>query len=353
MADAREKAVIKQLSDLYSRSRYIIDFMTSLRAPLGHGDMIEIPQNSATTVLADGDTSTAPEAITTTVLTLNANLHPWMNVRIPMVASVQLLDGSWAEQTARQSTVQLKNDMDSDLAEYLLTVAYDTSATYHDNVAGDSLSEDDILNCKAALLAQDGVNSEDLVFLVSPFGEASIMSIAGFVPNFQEAERGNLGIPRLGTVFGIPVFASNSIPRNRSIVGTAAVTSGTGTVLTITVGAGHGVVPGMIVTTTGFDATENQASVVVASVTATSIVCTIVGGTDGTSADADGFVQVDSSENIMLDRSHCWVAQQMLPKTRHVGDFNTTREALQISTIWGRVARPGRVRVLHSPASAA
>lgn len=350
MADAREKAVVKQLADLYSRTRYIMDFMTSLRAPLGNGDMIEVPDIDPLTVNADGDTSSAPEAVTTNVITLNANLHPWVNIRIPKVDSIQLLAGSWPEQVARQATVMLKNDMDSDLAEYLITVAYDTSATYHDNVAGDSLSEDDILNCKAALLAQDGVMQENLVLLVSPYGEASLMSISGFVPNFQEAERGNLGIPQLGTVFGIPVFSSNSVPNGRTVASTAF--SNVSNVQTITVASGHGIVPGMLVTfdtvTAGGDVASATA---VTSVTATTVVIANAGA-DASGTEA-GTITIQSSENLMLDRSHCFVAQQMLPKTRVVADFNTTREAIQISTVWGRIARAGRVRVLHSPLSAA
>ena len=348
MADAREKAVVKELADLYSRTRYIIDYLTSLRAPLGRGDSIEIPDNDPITVNADGDTSAAPEAVTTNVITLNANLHPWVNLRIPQVDSVQLLAGSWPAQTARQATIQLKNDMDSDLAEYLLTVA--ASTAYHDNVAGDSLTEDDILNSKAAMLDQDGVQVEDLALFVSPYGEASIMSISGFVPNFSQAEQGNLGIPKLGTVFGLPVYASNSVPHSRAVASTAfAIVSN---VLTVTVAAGHGIVPGMLCTfdtvTAGGDMPTPTA---VTSVTATTVV--FAHTASNAAATEAGALTVRSSENLLLDLSHCFVAQQMMPKTRIVPDFNTTREAIQISTIWGRLARAGRVRVLHSPAASA
>lgn len=352
MADARSKAVLTALEPLYTRTRYLIDRVRDLREPTGLGDRIEIPQIAQLSVTASGASTTAPQAVSTSVLALTVDREPWINSLLPQLDSVQLLDGRWAPQVAEQATIMLKNSMDEHLARDFLakTQCFDTSGTYHVNVAGDSLIEDDILNAKAFLLAQDGVMQENIGLVVSPYGEASIQSIAGFLPAGQVLEQGVLGIPRVGTVFGIPVFSSNSIQRNPSAAATA--TSITSNVCTATVAAGHGFVPGMLVYTSGMTTNIARASAVaITSVTATTIVFPLVAA-NGSNGSAGSVLGI-SSMNLMLDFSQVFVAQQMYPKTRTVADFQSTGDALQVSTIWGRQSRVGRALVVHSPGSSA
>lgn len=352
MADARAKAVLEVLSDIYSRSRFAIDSVTPLREPLGMGDIIEVPSISALTVTASGATTTAPQAITTNILSLNANLDPMINALLPRLASTQLMNGKWAEAVGRQAMIMLKNNMDETFLQFLgETVAWLTgsTATYHDNVAGDTLTSIDWLNSKAGLLAQDGAQEQNLIAFVSPYAEASIRSIAAFVPNFAEAEKGNIGIPMLGRVHGVPLFMTNSIRRNKSVATTAA--SITTNVATATVAAGHGFVPGMLITTTGLTVNATVA-VAINSTTATTIVYNLTGA-DGAMADGVGNVVDASSWNIMMDVAQVWTAQQLGPMVRIVPDFQTTGDALQLSTIWGRQARAAYTRVLHSPGSSA
>lgn len=350
MADARAKAVLSRLADLYGRTNYGIDLVSNLREPLARGDTVEIPDISSFTVIADGTTSTAAAAVTTNVISLSANLHPWINVELPAVASMQLLDGAWASQVAEQGLVQLKNSMDQAfLRTYLansLCWTTGTAATYHDNVAGDALTGADILNCKAALLANDGVSEGNLIMIVSPYGEASIMNISAFIPNYQAAEQGNLGIPRLGYVYGVPVYSTNSIQRSNAVATTAV--SVTSNVATATVASGHGIVAGQVISTTGL--TTNVTNATVTSTTSTTIVYPCTTG-DGAFGDGVGTITANSSDNLMLDKSQIFVAQQKMPSVRVVPHDDTTGDALQISAIWGRIGRTGRCRVLHSPAA--
>lgn len=353
MADARAKAVLGVLSDIYSRGRFAIDAVTPLREPLGLGDIIEVPSIAALTVTASGATSTTPQAITTNILSLNANLDPMINCLLPRLAATQLMDGRWAEAVARQAMIMLKNDMDAAfLRTYLAqSIAWTTgtAATYHDNVAGDSLTSADWLNAKAGLLAQDGCQEQNIVAFISPYAEASIRSIAAFVPNFMEAEKGNIGIPMLGRVHGIPVYVTNSILRGLNIATTAC--SITTNVATATVAAGHGLVAGVPITSTGMTVNQSVATAIT-STTATTIVYALTGA-DGAMADGVGTIIDASSWNVMMDIAQVFTAQQGGPMVRVVPDFQTTGDALQLSTIWGRIARAAYTRVIHSPGSSA
>jgi len=217
---------------------------------------------------------------------------------------------------------------------------------YHINPEADSLSEDDILNGKAALLSNDGVEAQNIIFVVSPYAEASIASIAGFIPNGQMAESGMLGIPQIGTVFGVPVFSSNSIKRNQSVATTAVSVSSLSA--TATVAAGHGFAPGQVITTAGL--TTDSTSVVVTSTTSTTVVFPTTAG-DG--AMGVGTITDASSRNLMMDKSQIFAAQQRLPSVRTVPYFNRTSDALQISSVWGRIGRAGRCYTVHSPGSSA
>lgn len=354
MADARAKAVLEVLSDIYSRGRFAVDAVTPLREPLGLGDIIEVPSISALTVTASGATTTAPQAITTNILSLAADRDPMINCLLPRLASTQLMNGKWAESVARQAMIMLKNSMDeSFLRTYLAQVigwTTGTAATYHDNVAGDTLTSIDWLNAKAGLLAQDGCMEQNLVAFISPYAEASIRSIAAFVPNYNEAEKGNLGIPMMGRVHGVPVYVTNSILRNLSVA-TTAVSVATN-VATATVAAGHGLVAGVPITTTGH--TVNQATpTAITSTTATTVVYALTTGDVSPMADGVGTIVDASSWNIMMDIAQVFTAQQGGPMVRVVPDFQTTGDALQLSTIWGRIARAAYTRVLHSPGSSA
>lgn len=352
MADARSKAVLDALEPLYTRSVYLIDRVRNLREPLGAADSIEVPASPQLTVAANGANTTAPQSGTPTVLAVNPNLHPLINVLLPAVDQVQLLGGTWAPQIAEDATQQLKNSMDNALCQDYLarTLAYDTAASYHDNLAGDSLTEDDILNSKATILAQDGSMASSLALITSPFGEASITSIAGFTPMAQQIDQGLLGVPQIGKVFGIPVLSTNAVQRSLTIAGTGSITSN---VATVTVAAGHGFVPGAMVYTSGFTVAGGQniastSAVAVQSVTATTVVFAL-SGTNGSIG--SGSIIMRSCMNLLVDLKHIFVAQQRFPTIRVVDDYQSTSSALQVSALWGRIGRAGRCRVIHSPPS--
>lgn len=351
MTDARAKLVQDALVDLYSRGpAFAVDLVN--QRDLGNAETQEIPNIGSLTVTADGATSTSAQTVTPTVLSLTANLHPFINIELSVLAKKQSLNGNWAAEVAKSAMIQLKNYQDEALLRTYLanTLCWTTgtAATYHDNVAGDALAGADILNCKAALLANDGTMPQNLALFVSSYGEASIMNISAFVPNYGAAEQGILGIPKLGSVYGIPVYSTNSVQRSNVVATTACTISSN--VVTCTVASGHGLVAGQVVDLAGTTVTGTGKTIT--STTATTVVFALTGA-DGAMADGVGTLTANSSDNIMIDTSMIHVAQQIYANARIVPHDDTTGEALQISALWGRVGRTGRARVLHSPATSA
>lgn len=359
MADARAKAVLNELVDTWSRAAYIQDIMTQLDAPLGFGDVVEVPSISDLVVYSNGASSQAAQAITTSILTLTADQHPWIPAMLPKVAATQLLNGAWAGQVASAATEMLKSSIDQSIISYLrgVIVASAGDTTNIDNLtaaAGTSvpaLSAVSIYNSVAGLENLSGAQRSRFAWVLNPYAQAEMASIAAFIPNAGASERGVLGIPQIGSINGVPVYVSPNVPRRRTVASTAwAITSTT--THTMTVAAGHGIVPGMMITFDTFTGAGDLTTAVrVSSVTATTVVYTSTGLSNGSQTEA-GTITIEACENHLLDLGHHYVAMQQLPSVRVVPDTTTTGDILQVSAIYGRVARSGRGRILLSRATA-
>lgn len=357
MADARAKAVLNQLVDTWTRAAYIQDIMTQLDAPLGFGDVVEVPSIADLTVYSNGASSQSAQSITTSVLTLTADQHPWIPAMLPKVSATQLLDGAWAGQVASAATEMLKSSIDQSIISYLRGVmiasAGDTSNVDNLTASGGTsvpaLSAVSIYNSVAALENQSGAQRSRFAWVLNPFAQAEIASIAAFIPAYQQAEQGQLGIAQIGSLNGVPVYVSPNVPRRRTVASTAY--SITSNVETVTVAAGHGIVPGMMVTFDTVTAGGDCATAArVTSVTATTIV--FPNTVANSSATEAGTITIEACENHLLDLGHHYVAMQQLPSVRVVPDTTTTGDILQVSAIYGRVARAGRGRILLSRATA-
>lgn len=350
MADARVKQVLESIIDNMSRSAHIFDLITDLGPALGKGDIIEIPQQVAPNNVS-ATTRAAAQSLTPTVSSLTVDQEVFFNINMPKLSSHQLINGRWAELTGVRSAQRGRNVMDDALIANLATVvAWDTGATYHSNVDDGDLADDDLYLAEAQILANDGVMRENLLYVVSPYAEGSFRNVVpSMVPGFVGGSaNGDIGLKTLGTVNGIPVVPSTGILRNRTIA--ASATNIASNVCTATVAAGHGLVPGVLVSTTGM--TTNiapGAAVAITSVTATTIVfpLTAANGSNGT-----GNVVSRTSMNLLLDRSCVFGARQILPELREVPDPESAATALQYYAAYGYQGIAGRVRVLHTRGSA-
>jgi hypothetical protein len=349
MTDAREKLVQAELFPLYSRSSYAADKFTNYTSKLGKGESIEIPSIADVAVIASGATGAAPVSATPSVLTLTANLDPMFNVKLSKIESEQNLGGNWAQQVAKDITGQMKNAIDDlVLRDYVCKqLCWDTSASYVDNVAGDALVDTDVLGCHAALTSQNGTSS-NLGLFMSSYGVNSLRKEYKELISINPLDpAGVLGLPYVGEIHGVKVFQSNSVPRN--ITAAASATNIATNVCTATVPANHGFLAGMMIHTTGMTANIAAGSpVAITSVTATTIVfpLTAANGSNGT-----GSIVGHASLNVMADLDHLFVSMKEVPDVAYVKDYNSSNEALQITTVLGRIGRVGRARLLLSPGS--
>lgn len=351
MADSRTKAVWGRLAPLFAESNYAIDLATtSLREPLGLSDAIEVPSIAELTINASGSVGASPEAVTTSVLTLNANLEPFINALLPKLSSLQNLgNGEWASQTAEQCVSMIKNSMDEALLLYLIERNWTDDATplYTVNPASDSLTTEDLLTAIATLTANRGTTESDLVFMMSPFGRASLSNITGFVPNMAGPSIVN-GLPMVGTVYSIPVYATSSAPDGRETASSAFVDDGTDTTITV---ASDSMVVGQPVSFTTATSANDFSSKLITSVAAGAITVASATGAAATETEV-GAVTLEASESLLIDKNSTYVAMQEFPSTRIVPISTSSSDALQVSSVWGRVSRIGRAMVICSPKSA-
>lgn len=351
MADARAKAVAPFFIDnWFTRDR----FHSALR-DLGsinrYGDIIDIPYQAAPTN-ASPTSRAAAQSLLPSIYTLTADQEAFYNIAIPRLEAQQLVNGSWPMLTGEMAAEHMLNVIDLNLITYFnLTTCWTTGTanTYHDNVGSDSLTDNDMANAEAAMLAVNGVRRENLRWFFHPYGAASVRAIADYVPGFTGSEQGRLGIPTIGSVNGIPVSINNQILNSRTVATTQVVVASN--VATATVAAGHGIVAGMMITTSGHTVNASTA-VAVTSTTATTVVYPLTTG-DATLADGTGTITVQSCENMLVDMANTFVAKQEMPNIRVVEDYESANSAIQFYSLFGRVGIPGRVRIMHSPATSA
>lgn len=351
----KKKMVLAALADLYDRGfdRLVHNRLIDMSGMLANNEIVEIPNISSLTTVAtqssgDDVTSISAQQVAPTGLELAADQSRGVFIKEEDQRKQEYLDGNFYKMVTQQAVEQLRSYVDENIVSYISeTLCYDTSATYHVNVAGDALSTADMSMSKAQLMNNDGVKR--LAYFMNPYAIASLEQITGFVPNYTQAENGNLGVPQIGSVNGVPVFESNSIKRNRSITITAS--SIASNVATLTVAAGHGVVPGVKITTAGMTDDVDPAAAVT-SVTATTIVVPLTASDTGDNG--TGTITVASCENLLVDLNHVYCGyQRPLPTVRMVDYTGATSTEIQIWTRWGRVGRAGRALVIHSPVNGA
>lgn len=355
MTDLMPKAIIATLADLYSRGPLqmvhskAVDHTDKFAAG---AELVEIPSIGSVSFQTFRSTTTDSTGLSSTQYapsnlgSFSCDQGEIALIKRDTARAKRYMGGDFYEQLVSQAVQQLLNRIDQNLCSYLVREpTYDSGATtYHDNVAADALTAADIADAQAALESLDGF--KNLAYFFNPYGISSLRQISGWQPNGDmSAARGILGIPMVGLLHGIPVYSSNSVYRNRTIAGASSAISSN--VLTVTVASGHGVVPGMKITTAGGTANITTAAVV-SSVNATTIVAPLTSGNDATNGAVT--VTVAGSENILADLNHVHFGMEnLMPQYREVSLSGSAGSELQLWQAFGRIARAGRVRVIHSP----
>lgn len=353
--DARAKYVSDKLIDKVSTSYQLRNIFTPIGedGPMRKGESIDIPTRSAITVsqVSSGSTSNtlSVQANTPTANNLVVDQHYGAIVAIPKLQSIFDMEGSWSSQMADQVLTEIGDNMDIDLYDDLIRVgAYDSSASYWANVAGDAISNDDLENALAIMTSQRGVRYENLVFAFHPYGMGSVRRLSAFIPNYQRAEDGNLGLPMIGTVHGVPVVVSQSVKTSMTQACTAVSISSN--VATVTVAAGHGFVPGMLITIAGITTPLTVAAAITA-VSATTLTVPLT-ASDGAMADGAGTVTWARCANALVHRPWAFRRVQLVPDLRIVPRITEIDDVLQADALWGVKVLTGSCVGIASPAAA-
>lgn len=362
MADNARKAVVTALLDTWSRGPSILGVLDSVsggRSNLGPvvrgGDSVDIPNKSAATVNTSETAAVNASALgTPDVLTVNR--PKFINEAITQAQYNQLLNGggNYANQLARSMGADMLNALDKDMVDYLLqTLAWDTSATYHVNVAADAITDGDVADAETLIREQDGIanTNSGLFWLLSPRAAGGIKQVSEFVPNPNASAMGEVGMPMVGMVNGIPAFYHNAIPGRVDSLrqqGTSTAVSISSNVATITMVAGHGFVPGQKIWTSGL--TTNIAvgsAAAITSVTSTQIVVPLSAG-DGAFADGAGTIYSGSAMAMLVYAP--WVfygLDGVAPYSDLVKREGAAGWTAQLFHHFGRVGHAGAVVVLH------
>jgi hypothetical protein len=150
----------------------------------------------------------------------------------------------------------------------------------------------------------------------------------------------------IGRLHGVPVVRSQDVPKSLAVATTAV--SITSNVATATVAAGHGFVPGMVISSSGL--TTNVTSATISSVTATTIVypCT---ASNGAMADGVGTLTCAATFNVLLHRPWNFISKRQAPDIRIVPTSGKIQDELQFDSIWGVKSLAGAAVTLLSPAT--
>ena len=345
MGDYRTKAVSMELADLSSRSSYILEKMQRNTENISRNEVLELPGIASLNVTADGGTlGSTPNTISNSSLTLTIDQHPAVYTYIPRLDAQMSLSGAFFKQVSSQAFMSLKNSMDETyLSATSRVAAWDTSGSYVANADGGTLAAADFLDCMGRLQDQDGSQPANFIWVLSPWAEIAVRSIASFQPNFV-SDPSVVGTPQIGTLYGAPVFQTRSTLRNRAVA-TSAVTESGGTA-TATVSSGHGINVGEKITTTGL--TANDADVIVSAVTATSVAYPTASGS-GAYGDGVGTITSQVERSMLIDTTFSHSAIQVMPDVRIKPVAGSTTEELEVSSVFGFATREGRAINLHGP----
>lgn len=346
VSDMRAMEIEARLAPLFTRSNYIHDQLTQKN---GTQERHVITGIAAMSVHVDDGTDRPPQPFTPDNLVLDRDRRLFSNQQLDALDMDLNLEGAWDDETARQTVVNVRNRLDEDIARHLMS-----ASTTPISDGATVLSKESVRTAKARLMAQDGAGTP--VVFAHPFATAAMDTIDSFTPNYQAAERGDLGIPSVGTIYGMRVFETNSVPNptNHRIASTAW-TAATGT-LTVTLAetdaSAHGFRVGQRVTFDTATAAGDMATpTAITGVSGGTITIASSGVADGTATEVGALILADAAA-LVVDRAHAYAAILRRPRVRFVGDPDSSNTSLQVTAHFGRVARPGRVECLFTNATA-
>lgn len=356
-ATNRHDQVENEIADLVTLSFPAITLAT-WKNP-GNSSSIKIP-SVTNTVNADAvTTTTSAAAATKDELVIDINKTPGKNVLINLLEETQDINGNYLQLQISEGGAELLAHIDEEWLDYLAfgaNVSSGSASTF--NVAGDALATADWRNAMAYIQSQRGTRRSDLRLVIDPYAEGQIRTLGTFELDKTITGGSNkMGVEELGVLDGVPVVSSQGLPgslNNRKTFAVSAFaaggTSGAAAFLTGTVGVNHGLLAGMPYSLEVSTGTISGSGGTILGVNGTQVML----AHSGTSVvgSATGTVTLNAAVNLLFDMKHVFFAPQawMVPKI--VDTDNQHAKAVQLTCIYGRGARSGRVARILSPYSA-
>lgn len=353
--DGRLKRVMARFIDLQSREAYLSDRFTYLGdASAGSYDVPSI----AASVIGTTRVRSAPGVDTLTPNNMPLNQEPALKSLLPHRDPESLLEGNYFEALAEQKFFEIRNEVDTDLADQLWKVsaaaAAGSNAVANDggnvqNAALASLTLKMVGDAEADLVA-NGYQRSRFMWALSPKAFAAFRTLSDVVPSFSRAEMADLGVPNASafmTVHGIPCIETPGLPNSISVAGTATQEADD-EVITATVTAGHGLQTGMVGTITGATIADTTASAFTVNAAGTTV--TTVGNAIGADISSEAVtLLVDAGVAVLFDRTKAFYGGDLVPSVRVVPDSESISDVLQIGIKYGRYVYEGASRVLLVP----
>lgn len=352
-----EQLIRAELVDLLSSPDYILGQMTDETANVAGADTYEIGALSSLTVNSDGSTDMEADEPTVSTLSLVVDKEPAILANIGRRKMEQFLKGgsNWELAVAQAAQRTIKNKLDQDLTDYLLSLATGTATTANwTNPASDSVVADDLHDAWASMMGNAGSSGEQLVWVVDSYLKSRMANFPDFIGSNQQMHvmmglSGDLAAGFLvGSYLGAPVLMSSNLhgskARGKYTVACTAV-SVSSNVATVTATA-HGLATGNYVTISGISTELTTAAAI--TVTDANTFTVALTASNGPMGDGAGTVQLETCVNWLLNRNHIHYAINSMQVRMHDAELNTGTKLI-VSPLWGRVGRSGRAIAIGSP----
>lgn len=352
MAIGRLKGVARGVFDAAANQNFLADRLRTreLEEDASEADALDFLEFPTYTVSDGVDTNGDLQDVTINQIGLtgeNIELaeHPAIFVEIGVKDEIQLsLDENAASLFSKKLVSDLRNEIDTRLLRAARTAAYAAGAgTYHGNVEGGAVTKKMIFD-EVGRLENAGSARSSVEIWVNPMTLGAFAELEQWFRASGE-QTAAIGATNVGAIGDIPVISSKIVPYRRSIAFSASAISSNA--LTLTVAAGHSVVPATFVSTTGASANVATPGAAVASVTATTIVLPLTSGDNATNG--AGTAYVESAENLIVARDVNKVAMQLVPSLKLVdGGRARVSNLLKCYALFGQRWRVGNVRIFHT-----
>lgn len=357
MADNAAKAMADAVVDTWSSGNTpISNLLTDYSEAAMGRDSIGIGFDGTVTV--NQSETGSVQARTMTEVLLTKDQTGFINQAITLRQAAQLQNGAYAREVARSHNGALQNDIDRNLIMFLINNAaqadFFNAATGAFGSGAVALPTDDVIaSAESAMLSQPGSIAPNLEWIAAPVAVGAAKLTSAWTPG-APFSKGDIGYGTVDNLNGYPLFSNAQVPGQlaalrKTVVSTAWAIAAN--VQTITIGAGHGLKAGDLIT---FDTVTAGGDIAAASVVATSTATTVTLARTACNANATeaGLITVQQGYLLLVDKAKTGVAfDYLFPRSELVKLTGDAGHSHQLAMLYGRQMLSGAVKVVRTPVS--